>query len=327
MILSVEQAVQILRDSGVVAVPTETVYGLAAVATDSLAIDKIFKAKNRPRDNPLICHFGSIDHIKEYVQDFPRYFEKLVQKFSPGPISYLLNLPANSPLLPATAGLAKVIVRIPDHPIFAQIVSLLGQPLAAPSANTSTKFSSTTSQMVEADLGNKIDGVVEGGSSSVGLESTIIDCTDENFVRILRPGAIGQNELEAFFFQNNFSVTVVKKTQSENIPGNKYPHYSPKTKVLNFTGLKNVPVEQKVAILGLNQDILNLQKELSTHPNVTLIDLGKDLKQAAHNFYAKLFYLDSLNLDAGYLLNIPEENSSVWLAIKNKIDKIIIEDK
>ncbi|MEI6728719.1 MAG: L-threonylcarbamoyladenylate synthase [bacterium] len=327
MILSVEQAVQILSSSGIVAVPTETVYGLAGVATDSLAIDKIFKAKNRPRDNPLICHFGSIGQIKEYVQDFPRYFEKLVQKFSPGPISYLLSLPSNSTLLPATGGLTKVIVRIPDHTVFKQIVTLLGKPLAAPSANTSTKFSATTSQMVEADLGDKIDGVVEGGSSNVGLESTIIDCTAENFVQILRPGAIGQNELEAFFLENNFNVRVAQKASSENIPGNKYRHYSPKTKILNFTSLKNVPKNQKIAILGLEQDLIRLKMDMSDNSNIVLINLGQNLNELAHNFYAQLFYLDSLNLDTGYLLTIPEENSSVWLAINNKIDKIIIDDK
>lgn len=327
MIVSVAQAVQILKSSGVVAVPTETVYGLAGVATDDIAIDKIFKAKNRPRDNPLICHFSSVDQIRKYVLDFPPYFEKLVEKFSPGPISYLLKLPNNSPLLPATSGLFQVIVRIPNHPVFTEIVDLVGLPLAAPSANTSTKFSATNSQMVQADLGDKIDGIVEGGNCAVGLESTIIDCTDQNSVEILRPGAVGKKELEQFFKEYNLDITVNLKTESENIPGNKYPHYSPDTKLLHFGGIKTILKTQKIAILGLDQNISNFKKSFPDNQNIHFISLGQNLNQVAENLYAKLFYLDTLKLDMAYLLPIPNENSSVWLAIKNKIDKIIIDTK
>jgi L-threonylcarbamoyladenylate synthase len=327
MILSVEQAVDILKNSGVVAVPTETVYGLAGVATDKIAIEKIFKAKNRPRDNPLICHFSSFNQVKKYIDYFPRYFERLIEEFSPGPISYLLNLPPNSPLLPATGGLSKVIIRIPNHPIFQKIAKLIDLPLAAPSANTSTKFSATTSRMVEDDLGEKIAGVVEGGSSSFGLESTIIDCTNENLVQILRPGAIGLIELKNFFSKNNLNVDVQQLSQTKNIPGNKYRHYSPHTQISYFTDLKKIPTGAKVAILGIEKDIISLKSQSLANSNINLINLGKDLKEVAHDFYAKLYYLDSLNLDQAFITPFLKEKSSLWLALQNKIDKIIIQSK
>jgi L-threonylcarbamoyladenylate synthase len=158
--LTISQAGNILKQGGIIAFPTETVYGLGAVASNGQAVEKIYKAKHRPADNPLICHFYSINQIKTYVKDMPEIVELLFKHFSPGPLSILLNLPENSPLAPATRGSDTVICRIPDHPLALELVKEVGEPLAAPSANTSGKMSGTTAEVravVTKEEAEKID--------------------------------------------------------------------------------------------------------------------------------------------------------------------------
>ena len=194
-ILDLETATKLLLKGEIVAFPTETVYGLGALANNSHAINQVFEIKNRPKDNPLICHFCDIAQIKKFAK-VDKLSEILLTKFSPGPISLLLPL-IDQTLLPATCGNPKIVCRIPKHELTLELLTAIKIPLVGPSANTSGFFSPTNAQMVLVDLGNKISGVLDGGNCQVGLESTILEVIDRK-IKILRNGVIGKIEIEKY---------------------------------------------------------------------------------------------------------------------------------
>jgi tRNA threonylcarbamoyl adenosine modification protein (Sua5/YciO/YrdC/YwlC family) len=243
------QAIKIILKGEIVALPTETVYGLFGLGNSQDAVNKVYKIKNRPADNPLICHFYSYEQILKHTTNQPKYLELLIKSFCPGPITFLLELNPNSDLKPATAGQTKICCRIPDNQITLEILKKIGVPLFGPSANSSTRVSGTSPEIIFADLGNRIAGIVDGGVCEVGLESTIIDCTDSNEIKILRPGAIGKKEIEEVLsnrhselvsesptiekISQNIKVTENQKTELTT-PGAKYRHYSPKTKIIKI---------------------------------------------------------------------------------------------
>jgi len=228
---SAEEAAVILKGGGLVAIPTETVYGLAANALDENAVRAIFEAKGRPQDNPLIVHIGDWEMITPLVTEIPELARRLAQKFWPGPLTMILN---KSVLIPSatSGGLSTVAVRMPDNNAAREIIRRCGFPLAAPSANTSGKPSPTTAAHVLDDMNGKIPLIIDGGECSVGVESTVI-CFSEGKIRILRPGGITPKELSEFA-----EVTVDKAVTSQPkadervmSPGMKYKHYSPKADV------------------------------------------------------------------------------------------------
>ena len=220
--LSTDEAVNLLSRNEVVAIPTETVYGLAANAKNDDAVRKIFAAKGRPSDNPLIVHVGSIDAVAELVTEIPTVAEKLMQSFWPGPLTIILpSSGAISKLV--TAGLDTVGLRMPNHPTALEILQKSGLPLAAPSANLSGKPSPTKAKHVVADLSNKIEGYVDGGNCDYGLESTVIDLTVQPPV-ILRPGGVSKKNIEAVIGEVYLSGETSDKPKA---PGMKYAHYSP----------------------------------------------------------------------------------------------------
>lgn len=326
--VTVEQAVRILKKGGVVAVPTETVYGLAADATNRMAIKKIYTVKKRPQDNPLICHFYSYKAAEKYLINVPLYVKVLAEKFLPGPVSLLLNLPANSPLLPATAGRNNVIVRIPDHIIFRRLLKKLDFPLAAPSANTSGKYSSTNAEMVEQDLGNKIEGVIDGGQCKVGIESTIIDCRKENEIRILRQGAIGADEISRAI--KKFAVTVKEVGLSkETTPGSRYKHYAPQTPVFEINSLNEISEgKSSFAVLVLKEQLTSAKKWMRKHhpsfaKNIVVLGSVKNKKLIAKNLYKCFYQLDGLKTSSAYLLKTDFGKSSVGKAIAERLKKVV----
>ena len=333
MFITVDQAIIKLRDEQIVALPTETVYGLAGLATSNLAIDKIYQAKNRPRDNPLICHFYNLEQILEYVEMVPSYVNLLSDNFCPGPLSFLLKLKSNSPLLAATLGSEFVVCRIPNHPIFLQVIQSLNIPLAAPSANTSTRVSPTSAWNVEQDLGSKINGVVDGGNCEVGLESTIIDCRENNRIIILRPGKIGQAEINELFTKNNVGnieiINQPKKVAGSDqnpqvIPGNKYRHYSPKTiiKPITFSSIENLNANS--ILIGTKEDV-QILKDKFLNKKFVYLSLGRenDLNEISQNLYQVLFEVDKFNQKQAYWYEFDINNSSIGLAIKDKLKKIL----
>ncbi|MCL1996090.1 MAG: L-threonylcarbamoyladenylate synthase [Defluviitaleaceae bacterium] len=215
----------IIKEGGIVAIPTETVYGLAADAFNPTAINKIFTAKGRPNDNPLIVHISKKTHLTKVAADIPPIAHKYMEQFWPGPLTLVLK---KHPALPAEAlaGLPTVGVRLPDHPVALELISLCG-PLVAPSANLSGKPSPTTAWHVMDDLAGKIDAVVDAGPTNFGLESTVIDAETG---KILRPGAVTENCLSAVRPVFSGLSFTRKEINTPTAPGQKYTHYAPKAK-------------------------------------------------------------------------------------------------
>ncbi len=231
------EAAQILKDGGLVAIPTETVYGLAANAYNGEAVSRVFEAKGRPTDNPMIVHISSIEEIYPLVTDFPENAKRLAEAFWPGPLTMILP---KSDLVPREVAprLETVAVRMPSHPIARKIIELAGLPLAAPSANSSGSPSPTTAQHVLHDLDGKINAVVDGGECDVGIESTVITLAT-NPPRLLRPGGITVDELESVLGHIDVDPAVLSELKdgvAPASPGMKYKHYSPKAEVYIVEG-------------------------------------------------------------------------------------------
>ena len=320
MKISIEKALAILNQGGVIAIPTETVYGLAADATNTKAINRIYEIKNRPSDNPLICHFHSFDQAKKHLNAYPNYVELLVNQFTPGPVSFLLPLKLPSPLQVATRGSSHVIIRIPLHKLLLKLLKKLSFPLAAPSANTSGKYSATNAEMVETDLGGKIDGVLDGGSSAIGLESTILDCRKSDEIKILRPGAIGKEDIE--WCLRNENIKVIESLSIEQIiPGSKYKHYSPTTPIYQIQSIKEIPSNNDFAVIGISEDLQNL----STNKNLQIISLGSEnnMPEVASLLYRKMFELDAMKVTTAYFIKRDFGNSTIGKAISNRIEHMI----
>lgn len=227
----------ILKDGGLVGIPTETVYGLAANALDSNAVKNIFMAKGRPQDNPLIVHIADIKDLNILVKDIPETAIKLANEFWPGPLTIILN---RSSIVPKTvsAGLDTVAIRIPSHPIARAIIRAAGVPLAAPSANTSGKPSPTTAQHVFNDLNGKIDAIVDGGTCNVGVESTVITLVGEK-PKLLRPGKVTPQQIKDVLGDIEIDKAVLGKLEKNiapSSPGMKYKHYAPDSNVVIVRG-------------------------------------------------------------------------------------------
>ncbi len=331
-IVNIKKAVDILDKNGTIIIPTETVYGIGAKANSVIGIKKIYQIKNRPPDNPLICHFSSVSQIYKFTQNQPSYLLKLISYFSPGPVSYLLKLKNNSPLKIATAGKNTVICRIPDNKKFLKIIELLNYPVCAPSANLSTKYSATNLEMLE-DIIFKVDGVVKDKASFFGLESTIINCLAENQIEILRPGIIGEREIAIFLKKYNLkNIKVISKSATDIIiPGNKYKHYSPITPIYLFDYKKLNFNEENIAFLGNSLSIKKLKKTFLDKKidfkkqNLNFINLGNNSQKIAKNLFFNFHKLDKLNVKLAYFLDLNlGSNNSFDLAISNKLQKVLL---
>lgn len=345
MLIDIKEAIKLLKKSQIVAIPTETVYGLAGNAEDEVAVEKIYQAKNRPTDNPLICHCFSLIQIRKYIINEPIYLETLANSFSPGPITFLLNIPTTSSLLPSTRGSYSAAFRIPDHPAASELLRSLPFPLAAPSANTSGEPSPTDSKMVENDLGGKIAGIIEGGQCQIGLESTIIDCRNNDKIIILRPGAIGKDELEELLCKSNFSSIQVienyeKKSnklgknqikntnQTEVTPGSKYKHYSPNTSITSINSVNQIKkyldkfkIENQMTII-----ITSTEKIDKSYQNINWINLGSqnNLPQIAKTLYLNLRKVDTYKQKQAFFLNFKyDKNTTLGKALRDKLSKIL----
>ncbi|MCR4747658.1 MAG: threonylcarbamoyl-AMP synthase [Clostridiales bacterium] len=234
----IDEAGAILRKGGLVAIPTETVYGLAANALDGSTVAKIFEAKGRPQDNPLIVHIADISEIDDLVAYVPPVLYDLADAFWPGPLTIILD---KSDAVPdeVTAGLDTVAIRMPSHPVARKIIRAAGVPLAAPSANASGKPSPTTAAHVIKDMDGKIDAIVDGGPCEVGVESTVITLAARK-PRLLRPGRITPEEIEEVIGDelviDDAVLGRLKEGEKAASPGMKYKHYSPSADVIIVKG-------------------------------------------------------------------------------------------
>ena len=233
----VEEAAAVLRRGGLLGIPTETVYGLGANGLDEGAVGRIFAAKGRPQDNPLILHIPSADRLERYCRDIPAAAYVLAGRFWPGPLTMILR---RRPLVPdaVTAGLDTVGMRCPAHPVCRAILAAADLPVAAPSGNTSGRPSPTTAADMLEDMDGKIDAIVDGGPCAVGVESTIIDLT-ERPPRLLRPGGVTLEELEAVLGEVAVDPAVTRLMgagEKPRAPGMKYRHYAPRAPVTVVQG-------------------------------------------------------------------------------------------
>ena len=234
---TLQTAADILHNGGTVAIPTETVYGLAASAFDEQAVKKIFTAKGRPQDNPLIVHIALPDDLTTVARDIPQIAYRLIDRFWPGPLTLVLKRNDRIPA-PVSAGLDTVAVRMPENTVARDVITASGLPLAAPSANASGKPSPTSPDAVLEDLDGKIDAVMMSDTCTVGVESTVITlCTDPP--RLLRPGAVTAEELREFLPDLILDPAILAEPQKNaavSSPGMKYKHYAPKTETVLVEG-------------------------------------------------------------------------------------------
>jgi L-threonylcarbamoyladenylate synthase len=243
---AVKRAADLLRVGEVIALPTETVYGLAANAWDEKAVAKIFQIKGRPADNPVIVHVASVEMAKRCVTDWPKNADKLARAFWPGPLTLVLPRAAEIPGI-VTAGGATVGVRWPSHPFIQAVIRECGFPLAAPSANVSSRVSPTTAEHVRRQIGDKIPLIVDGGQSQVGIESTVLDLTVSP-PRILRPGMIHEESLAAVVGKVGGVGRPGQGPETLRSPGLLKKHYSPKAKLLVLGWHDEADLKAQIAV-------------------------------------------------------------------------------
>ncbi|GIN63069.1 threonylcarbamoyl-AMP synthase [Robertmurraya siralis] len=215
-----------LAKNEVVAFPTETVYGLGGNAKSDAAVRKIFAAKGRPSDNPLIIHISEFQQIEEFVADIPQTAKLLMEKFWPGPLTIIFQKKAGVLSELATAGLSTVAIRMPEHPVALALIQASGLPIAAPSANRSGRPSPTTAEHVWEDLNGKVSAIVDGGPTGIGVESTVLDCTGD-IPQVLRPGGVTKEQLEAEIGFIKVDPALTNQDKAPKSPGMKYTHYAP----------------------------------------------------------------------------------------------------
>ncbi len=312
----IKTAAGILKNGGVVAIPTETVYGLAASALDSDAIKAVFTAKGRPQDNPLIVHIDSIEMLERVATDIPQKAYACASRFWPGPLTMVLHSKGYV-CKEVSAGLNTVAVRMPAHKTARDIISAAGIPLAAPSANISGSPSPTSAQHVLDDLDGKIDAVVMGEDSRVGVESTVIS-VNETGARLLRPGAVTLEELKEIFPEIVVDKAILSEPEKDEkvaSPGMKYKHYAPKTELFlvegsseDYCGFVNDKVAAAVCFKG-EAECLNGETFIYGEEN--------DPDSMAHRLFSILRELDEKKIEKAYV-HAPEK-TGVGLAVYNRL--------
>lgn len=313
-------AAELIKQGETVVFPTETVYGLGANALCEDAVAKIFEAKGRPSDNPLIVHISTFDEIKNLVEEIPDGAKALAEKFWPGPITIILK---KKPCIPETvsAGLKTVGIRIPENKIARDFIAQCGVPVAAPSANISGRPSPTTFNHVFEDMNGRVAGIIKGEDCGVGVESTVIDMTSE-VPTVLRPGGVSVEELREVLGEVRIS-SELKDDGIPKAPGMKYKHYSPKAQVYILKGdmdsvsefLKKRCAFGKIGVLAFDEMKDMLPDE------VEFLSLGrKDNPQdAAQRLFDCLRECDALEIKEAYAPEIPDDG--LWRAVKNRLYK------
>lgn len=324
------QAAQIIRNGGLVAVPTETVYGLAANGLNPDAVKNIYIAKGRPSDNPLILHIDSLDMLKDLVKEVSEDAMKLIKAFWPGPLTLVFRSSDKVPSV-TRGGLPTVAIRFPSHPVMNALIRASKLPLAAPSANTSGKPSPTNAKRVLEDLYGKIDAVIDGGECSFGLESTVVDTTSTPFT-ILRPGAITCDMLKEVLGDIAIDPALLSHTpytkQKPKAPGMKYTHYAPNAQVVIVEGNLN-QVVAKIKVLcseatkaGKKVGILATDDLLNAFSPYFVLSAGKSidsLDEIASNLFEVLRTFDDYQTDIVYSVAFPR--AGIGQAIMNRLEK------
>lgn len=317
-------AAALIRAGELVAIPTETVYGLGADALNPDAARKIYAAKGRPQDNPLIIHIADPAELDRYCHDIPDSARVLAEKFWPGPLTMVLPCRDIVPRC-TTAGLDTVAVRCPEVPVTREIIRLAGVPIAAPSANLSGKPSTTTAQHVLHDYGTdgKIAAIVDGGVCRVGLESTIVDL-HEGTPRLLRPGGVTPEQLRAVLGALEIDPAVVSQLSPDAVvraPGMKYRHYAPRGAVTILSGTAEAAAAYVHAHAAPGTSVLCYEEELPLYRDLPAMSYGSrdDLDSLAHGLFSALREMD----DAGYTVIYARcpTAGGIGAAVQNRLKK------
>lgn len=320
----INKAANVIRRGGLVVFPTETVYGLGADGTNPIAAKKIFEAKGRPSDNPLIIHISEPEQAENYTYTSDIYY-KLAERFMPGPLTVVL--PSKDSIPKETrGGLNTVAVRCPENPIARALISSSGKPIAAPSANLSGTPSPTNAEHVIDDMRGRVDIIIDGGASDFGLESTIVKIEEDNSITLLRPGKITVEDLSEVCKKVNVADAVTDKLKEGEValsPGMKYRHYAPKAPLTLLDGDKESVSsyisklgEGKIAIIAYEDDIRHFKREI---PYACCYSFGKkeNEKEQAHNLFTILRKADKENFDQIYA-PLPRK-AGVGLALYNRM--------
>lgn len=315
-------AADIIRSGGLVAIPTETVYGLGANGLDEDAVAKIFVAKGRPQDNPLILHISGPEQIELFCHHIPQKAYDLAEAFWPGPLTMVLPAKECVPKR-TTGGLSTVAVRCPDHEAAREIIRLAGVPVAAPSANISGKPSTTTAQHVLFDHDGKIDAIVDGGPCRVGVESTIVDLTEER-PRLLRPGGVTPEELIAVLGDlvvDKAVTAAVDKDAVVKAPGMKYRHYAPQEPVVIVAGSREKAAAYIHRHFEPGDRVLCFQEELELYRDCHPLSYGQeaDVATLSAGLFAALRELDDPRIHQVYA-RCPTGGGMAY-AVQNRLKK------
>ncbi|MCB9207975.1 MAG: threonylcarbamoyl-AMP synthase [Ignavibacteriales bacterium] len=309
---NINHSVEVLKAGGLVAFPTETVYGLGADGLNDIAVSKIFEAKQRPSFNPLILHVSSIEMLNDIAEFSNEKILRLAEKFWPGPLTFILKKKDIVPYI-VTSGLETVAVRMPDNKIALELINKLGKPIAAPSANSFSKLSPTKAEHVAKQLGDKVDVILNGGNCNVGVESTIIEVTNDSQI-LLRPGGVAKEEIEKLIGELSESKF---NSDSPNSPGQLKIHYAP-----------NIPIyfydEEKLKLF-VNKRIggifFNEVKDEKKFTDLKLLSAKGDLHEAAANLFSYLHDMENLDLDI--ILVEPIEKIGLGAAIMDRLSKAV----
>ncbi|WP_010677210.1 L-threonylcarbamoyladenylate synthase [Bacillus timonensis] len=318
----IKEAANLLQADEVVAFPTETVYGLGANALSDEAVAKIYEAKGRPSDNPLIVHISTIGQLQQIAQDIPEQAKSLIKKFWPGPLTLVLKRKENAVSKKVTAGLETVAIRMPSHPVALALITASGLPLAAPSANLSGKPSPTLAKHVADDLTGKIAGILDGGATGVGLESTVLDCSGDIPV-ILRPGGVTKEQLEEVCGVVEVDRAILEEGQAPKSPGMKYKHYAPTAPLSIVNGsmefIQTLVKEKQHE--GLKVGILTTTEGENKYEADQIIACGsrEDLESVANRLYDVLRLFDESGVDVIFSESFPSEG--IGQAIMNRLTK------
>lgn len=320
----ITEAARILKEGGLVAFPTETVYGLGANAMDDEAVSKVYAAKGRPSDNPMIVHVAKPQDLTLLTDNITDDMKKLAENFWPGPLTMVVQAKPQVSRI-TTGGLDTVAVRIPDNETTLKLIETAGMPLAGPSANLSGHPSPTSSNHVYDDLQGRIDAVIQGEICKVGIESTVVDMTSPASV-ILRPGIVTAEDLEKVLgkkveldpavlqkpkISNNGKLLETEDDYKPKAPGMKYKHYAPKAEMMIFVG---EPEKVRLAIAAEKM----ARVEFGQKVGVLIFDSDKP-KEAAHDFFAQLRAFDKSGVDV--ILAAALKEDGVGLAVMNRMFK------
>ncbi|SFH70453.1 translation factor SUA5 [Pisciglobus halotolerans] len=321
----IKEAAEKIREGECVSFPTETVYGLGADALNETAVSKVYQAKGRPSDNPLIVHVSSKAEVAKYAKTVPAVAEKLMSAFWPGPLTLIFQVKEDVFAPTVTAGLNSVAMRMPNNEATLQLIKEAGTPLVGPSANTSGKPSPTTAEHVYHDLKGNIAGILDDGETGVGLESTVLDITDPSRPAILRPGGVSKEALEQVIGTVYVDAHLVSADEVPKAPGMKYKHYSPEEPVVIVDGDDKVWEEaiafyqhkgEKIGLLANEDRIARLQSD-----DLIPFSLGKEgnIEMAAHRLFAGLRYFETTNATLILAEAFPEKG--LGIAYMNRLKK------